>query len=108
MIATDWYSKYKFVRPLGQCGSAAFFFAREVSSNAPVVIKQYFFTAAACKDQVSSFADDQRIFAKLHQAGLIKFFDSHSADKFLLVLDVEAACDWACSHLDKSEIMSRS
>ena len=81
MSNEDWYARYRFCSMFATCGKSVFFLAEDTLQKTYVLIKRY--TQAKGEDIASQseiFQDEARLFAVLHEKGLVRFFDQHSLD----------------------------
>lgn len=108
MAKEDWFARYRFVSPVGQCGNAVFYLAKDNTDNAFVVVKQFVLrnqNPDDAEDQQAMFEDETRLYSLLHSKGMIHTFDSVSIDgKLFMVIDPQSACDLICAHLKLENI----
>ncbi len=98
----QFYSRYQFYQPLGQCARSIFYLARDKMTESHVIVKQYLSGEEWQKEQ---FEDEVHRLDTLKRKGLITFFDRHASDgKLFLVVDVSTACEWLCAHISKESI----
>lgn len=103
MTNTDWYERYRFVQPLGQCGNAVLYLAKDKTEDAFVVMKQYILpnpNPEQAERQLEMFHDEVRLCTILHGKGMIRYFRSVEAEgKLFLAMDPQSLCDYVCTHL---------
>ena len=106
----DWFSRYQFCAPLGQCGTSTFFLAKDLTKQTHVVVKQYVNNTQkeGAARQMEAFQDEAHLFSVLQEKGVMRFFDQQIIDgKFFLVTDVPSACELMCTHI-KPEAIERA
>lgn len=90
---SDWFSRYKFLSPLGQGGMGTVYLAEDRSNgNASCVIKQLlnkYTDEAERVEAVRLFKREVAILRQLRHPGVVRVFDDHTTSdhKYFLVMD---------------------
>lgn len=93
MSDNDWFSRYKFLQPIGQGGMGTVFLAEDRSqNNARRVIKQMIHKSGDDHERSESvrlFRREAEILRSLDHEGIVKIHDSHASNdgKYFLVMD---------------------
>lgn len=106
MSVEDWFARYEFCAPVGQCGLSLYFLGWDTIEKSFVLIKQYTNTTEEQGvNQLLAFQDDAHLYGILKESGLVSFFDHQAIGKrFFLVVDVESASRLMCSHIEPEAI----
>lgn len=99
---TEFFSRYRFVQPLGQCSRSVFYLAFDKAAKSHAIVKQYI---SEEEGEEREFEDEVHRLEALRSSGLIQSFDKHTSDgKFFLVVEVDTACEWLCIHLGRESV----
>lgn len=105
-MKSEWLERFQFSRPVGQCGQNVYYLATEKATSAPVILRTVIHHLGMGIDYGAIFEDEERTFRRLHEAGLLTYFESDFSDeRNMMAFKIEDACEWVCTHLSKPAIM---